>query len=332
MCRPNGTFNPCLKAQLIKVGVVFDVGGSTITAGLIPYGAASTDDILCRHTRESQKGWTELSQLLQVMFRFVCEVAHQNEWAVSSVVTVAMPGRFIGPTQSVVSPGSAAQLNAVNGELDGVDMMPLLRSIFDGRKVMIINDAIAQFYGGVKLNFDKCKGKKVAYIGIGTGLGGGIGYVTQGLNLLTDGHIFDIQVTRLDGSLCMAEDVLSGRAFYNRIGMTPQYVNQHAQWTAEVEDVIYEMGDVLSQLMEMLYHGEVYKCDAAQDWDLDDLETLKGTGCFLIGGSIGTKGELSNRLLSAARQRLNTPFQMIVITDATDAALWGAWQMSGNLQ
>jgi predicted NBD/HSP70 family sugar kinase len=151
------------------------------------------------------------------------------------IVCVGTPGRLV---KGVIQPGSAANLGSHPHLFDGVKPAKELSDRL-GAKVYAGNDAIAQMCYGLETLFtDKAKvkalgGRKVCYIGPGTGTGGGFCTVKKDLTLdiYTDGHIYDILVPGYDGRVVFPfkcdgrelsaelpyeraklEDLLSGRA------------------------------------------------------------------------------------------------------------------------
>ncbi len=150
------------------------------------------------------------------------------------LVCVGTPGRLV---DGVIQPGSAANLGDKRHEFDGVNPARELEARLRV-KVNVVNDAIAQMGFGLKALFESGKagelrGRKVCYVGPGTGLGGGFCQVRDDLSLdiYTDGHIYDIMLPGFDGRVHMkfkcdgavyearlpyerakAEDLLSGRA------------------------------------------------------------------------------------------------------------------------
>jgi len=150
------------------------------------------------------------------------------------LVCVGTPGRLV---DGIIQPGSAANLGVSRHEFDGVNPARELEERLRV-KVNVVNDAIAQMGFGLKALFesgksDELRGRRVCYVGPGTGLGGGFCQVKDDLSLdiYTDGHIYDIMLPGFDGRVHLkfkcdggdyearlpyerakAEDLLSGRA------------------------------------------------------------------------------------------------------------------------
>ena len=151
------------------------------------------------------------------------------------IVCVGSPGRLV---KGVIQPGSAANLGNMPHEFDGVMPAKEIEKRLNA-KVYVDNDAIAQMCAGLHTLFERpdlknaLSGRKVCYVGPGTGTGGGFCTVRKDItiDICTDGHIYDMMIPGYEGKfrfpfICdtgryeaelpyertKLEDLLSGRA------------------------------------------------------------------------------------------------------------------------
>jgi hypothetical protein len=117
-------------------------------------------------------------------------------------------GDYLGKTEGsqvkVVAPGSAANMSANPAEFDGVALENLLRQFMPaGVPLAVHNDAAVQMKAIVEqLKSDpqeaqKLSGKKLVYIGPGTGLGAAV--MNEKGDIVTDGHFQYMTLGATDG-------------------------------------------------------------------------------------------------------------------------------------
>jgi len=214
-----------------------DVGGTkekALLVGVDREGGLLREVVLASEEAPTLKGLKQHYDGMAELIRKVQSNAGP-EVKILPAVCVGTPGRLVG---GVIQPGSAQNLGAGKHEFDGVKPAEELERRLKV-KAYVGNDAVAQM--GAALNIllgtpetaAKIKARTVAYIGPGTGLGGGFARVDGKGNIgfMTDGHIYDLLVpgyetknefrfhvdgreltARLPEETLKAEDLLSGRA------------------------------------------------------------------------------------------------------------------------
>ncbi|MCK4881467.1 MAG: hypothetical protein KAS92_00415, partial [Candidatus Omnitrophica bacterium] len=275
-----------------------------------------------------------------------------------------------------MAPGSAANLGINKSDFDGINMDEEFTKRL-GVKTVVRNDALAQMGFGLQALLDSedtrkiLTGKKVAYIGPGTGLGGAFGQIDNDGNVeyYTDGHIYDLKiedgmelVINIEGSETvtipltgMAEDVFSGRAiqemqeviniretdhglqpiFKGELGgkllnnILEQKNDEHLEYKIAMQIAEFE-GEMLGQIVEKVYTGDIKKWNDSADWSDKDRELVKGTVNFVLAGSVATKGEVGRIIKETAETYLkekyeNIGFNLIPLNvESSEAGVLGA--------
>ncbi|MCP4049815.1 MAG: hypothetical protein GY730_03820 [bacterium] len=171
--------------------------------------------------------------------------------------------------------------------------------------------------------------QKVCYIGPGTGLGGGFAKINStGTPLFnTDGHISDIIIIDNKKNIHKAEEVLCGTALYNRTGHHPVEINRSQKLLNSFRTEIKLMGSYLAILIKSIFLGNINKYNAADNWPDKDINFARGITTFLIGGSFGTKGKISEIIYAEAKKELSQQglghLHILKIPEADKAALLG---------
>lgn len=324
-----------------------DVGGTKISYGLFPVDSQGEIQrhALYQNTVDAVRGPVPIAKALQHCFRDAVNWASQQGVDVLPAVSVGTPGRFVGPNQEIIAPKSAANLEAVPGELDNFAWVPYLASWFpDYVKMRVKNDALSQMSAGLN-HLLQCEsyrgcllGQKVAYIGPGTGLGGGFCTVDDKgcVEFFSDGHIIDNPIKDKEGHIHGAEDLFSGRAFEALTGKTAKAVNSDSALFARHMGDIKRMGHYLAQIIQGIYLGDLEKTDPAARWPQADIDKARGTRVFLIGGSMGTQGKMGHLIQETARETLRDmglgSIIILSIADAQDIALLGTAQFLTKTQ
>jgi len=318
-----------------SVFIAVDIGGTSLHCGLIPFSQTKSTsfEIIKQFNQPSEKGCNAIASQFGTLVDHAETYARDNQLDVLPLIGVGTPGKLMGPFNSVISKGSATNLEQTPGEFDDIDMADLLKTyIWEGYSLIINNDAIAQMAGAVQLlhpTTPKLLGEKVAYIGPGTGLGGGFGQVLESgaMTIHTDGHIYDISLDTPDGGKVKAEDVLSGRAFEAITGLTAIEVNNSSTLLEKYRPVIEQMGRYLGQLIERLVTGNAAKIDPENNWPSEEVAWIQDIHIFLLGGSIGTIGDMALIIQNTAIDELEendiTDITFIPIPDTKKAALIG---------
>lgn len=267
-----------------------DIGGTKTAFGLLNQDGA----LVWSDQMPTRTGVVGLRGMLQEILSIIPEQIY-------SVIGMAVPGKLLGPRYDV-APGTGVQL----GDLEGLSLLDVFLPVVpSGFSLFLINDALAQFAGGVvQLGLDRFKNKKVVYLGPGTGLGGGVAWVspTGTIAFHTDGHFFDLIVPdEKSGGLVMAEDVLSGRGIMARGGVDIALLTR-----------------VFVSVILQIHAGKFLK--AKDQWPDADCAYVKDISEFVIGGSVGTKLE---GLFEAVSKALPDFIHLHRIPDSDVAALIG---------
>lgn len=288
-----------------------DIGGTKLCTG-VSEGQCLRDI----QTTPVQKGIRPLLSQIQTL------VTHYH--SVTSIL-IGCPGHIIN---GAIAAGSAQNLGTFPGEFDGFDLRQALEPLIQ-RPVHVFNDATAQMAGGYALMQNTLPAvSRIGYIGPGTGLGGGFAKI-EGPRILpiTDGHIFDIYLPRAPGDPLfpgedMAENLLSGRAFFARTG-------HKAHDAAKVPDpfrpLMKEWGQIMATLIKTLYEGRPQK-PTGHAWSADDIAFVSTLRHYLVGGGLGSSHPFGDWLLSSTRAYLTAweiPISVSRISDTQRASLLG---------
>ncbi len=247
-------------------------------------------------------------------------------------IGIGFPRKLIGPTHSVIAPGVSENISAHPGEWNHVDLLPILETVFPPPlKIRLQNDAIAQMKGGAYLLNDQLQAlnaKKIAYIGPGTGLGGGFAerHPDGALTPYTDGHIYDIIIPDPQGHPQGAEELFSGRAFATLTGHSAKEANADPALFQKLEPQIRQLGHHLADLVTTIHTGQIRKSHTAGQWPPNDCQAVRQTDTVLLGGSIGTRGQVAQTILETATQHLTQKgirIHFLQIPEPETAALIG---------
>jgi len=305
--------------------LLIDIGGTKTAFGLLKgVSRVKHPEFLLLSRCPTTPGKEKLVQLISSIYKTAEERCATLGCQLSSTLVVASPGKLIGPRRSIVSPGTGSQLDSFANEMANVDLSDLFgQGLPKPTQIHLLNDAIAQFRGGVLQLLEGTEtqsqilGQKLAYIGPGTGLGGGFGEVdAEGkLTVYSDGHIHDLKVQGQRGQLCAAESLLSGRAFEARAEESPEHV-------------INEMGIYLARIMMAIYRGDIEKMQSENSWSDADKRRVTGTSRFIMGGALGTIAPMNHQLIASAQRSLKPEglaFEIMLIPNPETAALLGCF-------
>lgn len=70
-------------------------------------------------------------------------------------------------------------------------------------------------------------------------------------------------------------------------------------------------GQMLGRMIECIYKGDIKKSEDDAQWPQQDVEKVKGTTNYVIGGSVGTKGEMGKVVRNTAIEYLSEKFDGI---------------------
>lgn len=292
-----------------------DIGGTKLCTGISEGSAVQNIQ-----TVPVQKGIAPLLSQLQSIVQEYKEI---------TAILIGCPGNI---RHGTIAPGSAQNLGTFPGEFDDFNLLQALQSSIP---VHIFNDATAQMAGGYALLRDTLPGVcSIGYIGPGTGLGGGFARIDDaGIHPVTDGHVFDIFLSRLGRErkiskfnipeYAIAEDLLSGRAFLAQTGHLASDANKT---TEQYHPLMLEWGHTLALLIRTLRHGTLTKKPSSPPWSADDIAFVKTVSHYLIGGGLGTSHPFGDWMLRSARDLLaiwQIPVTLLPIPDTRMAGLLG---------
>ena len=288
-----------------------DIGGTKLCVGV-----SEGTHITSVKTVPVQKGIAPLLSQIQTLAAAYPQL---------TAILIGCPGNLINGS---ISPGSAQNLGTFPGEFDGFNLRHALESRMQ-RPVYVFNDATAQMAGGYALmrhTLPKLSG--VGYIGPGTGLGGGFAKIEDHRILpMTDGHIFDIYLPRPPGDPLfpgedMAENLVSGRAFFARTGHT---AHDAAKTPDLFRPLMEAWGYHMATLIKILYEGTPRK-PAGHAWSAEDIAFVSTIRHYLLGGGLGTAHPFGDWLLGSTRAYLTAwqiPISVSRIPDTQMASLLG---------
>jgi len=317
--------------------MTIDIGGTKIAYGLLKLTKTEAiADCLYQDFIPTQKGLPNLLDSIKSIHATLLQKAKDQSYQLAPYVLVGSAGNFDPNEETVVLPGTAENLGSFKGEFDGVNLKTVCEEALDNKyQFKIINDGLTQLAGGVLLcaqtygNAFNVVGQKVAYVGPGTGLGGGFATVKENatFDFFTDGHIFDMAINDSVGAQARAEDLLSGHAFFKTTELTAQYVNHRHAYLTKFKGYVQTLGGYLGQVIEAIHTGNITKINNP-NWSQSDINKVKGIQHFLIGGSLGTKGELATILIKEAKaylkQRKLSSLKLWQLPSSESAALMGA--------
>ncbi len=194
---------------------------------------------------------------------------------------IASPGNI--NNEGVIAPNSARNLSTNPSAWDSFNWIHWLSERVT--QYVVINDAMAQLLGCLPPT--PFPNETIGYIGPGTGLGGGFVQLENAtLRPISDGHIFDIMLEKdpydrwASTPWVMAEDVLSGRGYNDRVG-TPLSDTHHP------DRLRYAtlMGRYLRQLISRLRAGSPTKQIGPQ-WQDTDIQKIQRVSKWVVGGGI----------------------------------------------
>ncbi|HEC93730.1 MAG TPA: NAD-dependent epimerase/dehydratase family protein, partial [Candidatus Atribacteria bacterium] len=247
--RPDPIIDILASSPLSKFGITLvDIGGTIVLAVVVMVDR--NGNLLRKEGKEVIISQKEIRTPVGLKEEFYDRIAKlirevqrnaikKREIKVLRIVGVGQPGKFINTEEKtgVIALGTAVNLGP---DFDGIVPKEELERRL-GIRVYVNNDAIAQMTFSLKEllrqrdKADLLYGKKVAYIGPGTDLGGGFGFVNEKgeIQFYTDGHIVDLKVIgykkvgKLEievdgevyslslpyrGDVLLAGDLLSGRS------------------------------------------------------------------------------------------------------------------------
>jgi predicted NBD/HSP70 family sugar kinase len=332
-------------AEPVVIGV--DIGGTKTKAGAVPVTTGGVADRLLVSSqiatpRTAPPGFYDA---MAEMVRQVCAQARQQGAVVLPLAAVAHPGRFL-PDGSLAR-GTTPNLGLSDGQFDGCrPAQELARRL--GFTVAAENDAVAQMRFGLDALLrdptvrPQLLGEAVVYVGPGTGMGGGVARVGPEGNvaIMTDGHLFDMQVPGYGDGTLTAEEVFTGPAIARELarrnralsppiepatggrldeillGEGPAALPSHL---AEARRIAETYGELFARLIAAIHEGRVVKVrlETAADgfvrrhvdepdraWSAEDCATVRGARRLLFGGWLGCSQGLGKAIRGHALEWL----------------------------
>ncbi len=283
-----------------------------------------------------------IEQIVGLHFRARREAARRN-LLLFPLVTIGTPGRHEKRKAGwVISRGTARNLARWPGEFDEVPLEDLL-SFRLGVSVVVRNDASAQMAYGIEellrhpRSANVIKGKRVSYLGLGTGLGGGFATVSKRgrISLKTDGHVgnilmepftfhekrmgyqlkvkvtrkkavFKFQADSMERNLVFrlslnrpleVQDLLSGPGWHSPQTGLSAGGGQVMKALARFE------GEVLFRLIQALHEGRVRKAKPWLKWSKADCHFVKNVRTFLVGGGLSANKYFMRNMFDKFQER-----------------------------
>ena len=317
-----------------NVGVI-DIGGTKIAYALVSSSQSLLPQCLMQNQIPFKKGIASLKLALEQIIKDITRWNKQYGASETPKIIIGSAGNF-KPNSGIILPGTAVNLGNTPTEFDNLDLKQLVLDAANTQlNCRIVNDALLQLAGGLLYAYEagiSLAHKAIGYIGPGTGLGGAFARLTPaGLQPITDGHIFDMQLHDPLGQPVMAEDVFSGRGFQQTYAISLKEINASEQLLTQFESQVQQLGDYLAQIMINIYQGH-FKKYSDYPWKPSDYTSIKHINTFILGGSIATKGVISktikNRATSLFQDKLGITPQVFLIPDTVQAALMGGFALA----
>ena len=206
-------------------------------------------------------------------------------------ISLCMPGKF--DTNNCIIPKTAANIELVKNELTNVPVTDFFPKSVSSKPIYIINDALSQCLGHVMdyQSSHSVTDQLIVFLGIGTGLGGGLGLI-QGdqFILLEDSHVFDFPIQHSKTKAFVnAESIISGKAlsriFADDVSHVLATKRLYERYETHFDFMVYHLCLLMTDLsahMRRLFHTNA------------DIS-------FLIGGSIGTNPKIKEKIQETSK-------------------------------
>jgi glucokinase len=280
------------------------------------------------------------------------EAAEVPRTTLTSVGLLSMPlqtpkgAGWKAGTETIIANGSALNLGEKREpQFDGVSLETLLRNLTpSGLEVKVKNDAGVQMIGLTeavrKMESEKVTGKKIVYMGPGTGFGGAV--MNAEGKLVTDGHYQFMKLGKRvskdpnDGIVydtiaehnhanyekhrctdaIYPEDILSGTG----IGVVLEKIYGAGMTSEKFDKEIYpfpsdekqqqavaqlkSIGRYYGEVMAKLYQGDFTHMDPKAEWPQADKQAIAGFETIVFGGGTSKARFFSDVILPAAEEVL----------------------------
>jgi hypothetical protein len=187
-----------------------DVGGTSIRVLLVADRGDQRPTAVVRRDLSTPRGLEALLASLWRVLEDASTTAHQRGYEIAEALAIGTPGRLQPAPggRRTIAPSSATNLEAVPGELDGVDLAgELARALeLSSDRVFWDNDAVLQgrYLIGELLrdpaSAPRLEGRVVVCINPGTGLGGCVAEVGEdrSVEIFTDSHVSELLLHPID--------------------------------------------------------------------------------------------------------------------------------------
>lgn len=321
--------------DLVVIGV--DVGGTKVKAGAVEAGPDGTGAyvLVSQEIPTPRALPTVFYDQIAELVRGVRRAAKARASRVLPLIAVAHPGRFL--SNGVLARGTTPNLGTAPDQFDGTRPAEELERRLSAT-VVAENDAVAQMRFGLDVLLRDAAvrpsvlGETVVYLGPGTGMGGGVARVSpQGeVAIVTDGHLFDLQVPGYGDGTLTAEELFTGPAITRELTRANSHLPEPIQLATseqidrllrmpdapaaqrvEAERIADACGEILALLIQAIHRGAITKVrlERAPDgrlvrhvdepdraWSAADRAAIRGARRFLLGGSVGCSAGLGRRI------------------------------------
>ncbi len=306
-----------------------DVGGTKIKAGAVaPVALRRVSPlIVAREIPTPRVPPGQFYDVIAELIRAVAAQAREAGAAVLPLVALAQPGRFL--PDATLARGTTPNLGTAPDQYDGVAPAQELQRRLGGT-VIAENDAIAQMRFGLDALLRESGvrphllGQTVVYLGPGTGMGGGVARVSlEGeVQVITDGHLFDLQICGWGDGTQIAEELFNGPAVSRVIAEANRHLAQPIEparagrlseilsgpdtplaHRVEATRIAAHHGEILAALIRTIHAGRIQKVrletlpegrtlrhvdEPDRRWPPADQAALRGASRILLGGFIGS--------------------------------------------
>jgi predicted NBD/HSP70 family sugar kinase len=346
-----------------------DVGGTKTRAGAVEILRSRGSDriIVSEQIATPRAGPSAFYDALAALVRSVGDRARAQGAELLPIVALAQPGRFLPDGR--LARGTTPNLGTAPEQFDGIAPARELERRLGGR-VIAENDAVAQMRFGLDLLLrdadirPRLLGETVVYLGPGTGMGGGVATVSRSgeVGVVTDGHLFDVQVAGVGDGTRIAEELFTGPAIARRVAQANRRLSTPidpprggrldellaepgapADHRAAALEVAGDFGEVLAALIQTLHAGRIVKVrlepkpdgsmlrhvnEPDRAWSTEDQAVVRGIRRIILGGFIGCSrflgAEIRHRALEALRAQGLPEVEILQIpSDSADAGLLG---------
>ncbi|RAP33620.1 hypothetical protein DID75_01675 [Candidatus Marinamargulisbacteria bacterium SCGC AG-410-N11] len=317
--------------------ITLDIGGTKIASGIIYKSTCfKTSLIKYIYKTNTKKGLSNIINSIVHHIQHLRKKAALKHWPLNSNIIIGCAGNYCPNIPGLILPGSAFNLTEKPNEFDNINLKNLLENTLNNNvTINIKNDGLTQLCGALvdlsiqgKLN--QSVNQVIGYIGPGTGLGGGFAKIIQNnqWTFITNSQIYDIElINPKNNQPENAEDLFSGRAFFESTKHTAKDVNQSTEKLIKHTPTLHQYGHHLASLIQKIYNGTLKK-RSTQKWSPQEIQSVKGTSLFVLGGSLLTKPPLSSIIIKKAQKLLKEKqlhIQLFPIKDSIETALKSAF-------